>query len=185
MFLYLIKILLCFFAINYSFALLKDIHSLKRYPFLHALCFICLTILLITHHNFFSPILEFSNFQNLSGYWRIIKFTCCIVLIRIPVVFLCWLLIDTINLNIGKEDAVKLSRAGWYPIRKANRITVTNGIATFKPSKRNLMLALMLLLLCGNFINQHLLICAGIFLAFYLYKNSLRILNFSKKIMPR
>jgi hypothetical protein len=171
----LIKIFLCFFAMHYSFVLLKDIHSLKRYPFLHALCFICVAILLMIHHNFFHDIIKLSNHQ-------IIKFIFFILLIRIPIVLLRWFLIDTLHLKIDKEDTVKLSRAGWYPIRAANRPTVTNGIATFKPAKKNLLWALMLLLLCGNYISQHLLICAGILIAFYLYKNSLRIIKFLKKI---
>jgi hypothetical protein len=172
-------------AINYSFVLLKEIHKLKRYKLLHALCFISLTILLITHHNFFHDIITFKNphsyffifkFSNL----QIFKLVICLLVIRIPVVFLRRLLIDTIHLSIDKEDTVKQSRARWYPIRAANRGTVTNGIATLKPVKRNLIWALMLLLLCGNWISHHPILCLSAVCAFYLYKNSLRILNFLK-----
>jgi hypothetical protein len=173
MFLYLIKILLWFLAINYSFVLLKEIHKLKRYKFIHALCFISLTVVLIFHYNFFHSILKFPNSQ-------IFKLVTCILLIRVPVAFLRWLLIDTIHLSIDKEDTVKLSRAGWYPIRAANRGTVTNGIATFKPEKKNLIWALMLLLLCGNWISHHPVLCISVLCAFCIYKNSLRILNFLK-----
>jgi hypothetical protein len=160
---YLFKIFLWFLAINYSFVLLQEIHSLKRYKILHASIFICLTIILITHHNFFSPIIKLPNYQ-------IIKFIICIFLIRIPIVFLRWLLIDTLHLKIDNEDTIKLSRAGWYPIRAMNRSTVTNGIATFNPVKKNLIWALMLLLLCGNWISHHLVLSASMVAAFFLCK---------------
>jgi hypothetical protein len=173
MFLSLIKILLWFFAINYSVVLLKEIHALRRYPLLHALCFISLTIMLIIHHNFFHIIIKSSNYQ-------IIKLVSCIFLIRVPVVFLRWFFIGALNLTIDTEDANKQNRGGWYPGRAPNRRIVSNGISTLKPAKINFICALMLLALCGNWIGQHLLLCAGIICTFYLYKNSLRILNFLK-----
>jgi hypothetical protein len=95
-------------------------------------------------------------------------------LIRIPVIFLRWLLIDTLNLSIDKEDTVKISRAGWYPIRTANRNVVTNGISSPK-TKGKLVWALMLLLLCGNWLSHHLVLGASIVAAFYLYKISISI----------
>jgi hypothetical protein len=169
-----LKIFLWFLAINYSVVLLKEIHALKRYKLLHALCFISLTILLILHPNFFSPILKFSNFQ-------IIKLISCILLLRVPVVVLHWLLIDTLHLSISKEEnTYKQSRGGWYPIHAANRVTITNGISAFKPTKEKFIWALMILALCGNWMSQHPLLCAGIVCVFYLYKNSLRILKFLK-----
>jgi hypothetical protein len=146
----IIKILLCFLTIKYSIVLLKEIHRLKRYPFLHASCFIGLTIILIAYHNFFRfyPDSAETNFQ-------ILKLVCCILLMRIPVVFLHWLLIGTFHLTIDKENAVKLNRAGWYPIRRMNRSTVVNGISSLKVTNNNLVWALMLFLLCGNWISQH------------------------------
>jgi hypothetical protein len=156
--------------------LLKDIHSLRRYPFLHALCFIGLIILLIAHHSFF----RFYN-NSAETNFQLLKLVSCILLIRIPVVFLHWLLIGTLHHTIDKkEDAVKLSRAGWYPIRAINKHTVTNGITTLKPVKRNIIWALMLLLLCGNWINHHPILCLSVLCTFLLYKNSLRIFNFFK-----
>jgi hypothetical protein len=161
-----IKILLWFVAIRYGFVLLKEMHSLKRYPFLHALCFIYITIILIIHHNCFSPILKFSNFQ-------IFKLVCCLLLIRVPVVFLHWLLIGTLHLTIDKEDAVKLSRAGWYPIRAASHRIVTNGISLPK-TEGKLILALMLLLLLGNWFSHHIMLSIIIAAAFYICKIAIR-----------
>jgi hypothetical protein len=171
-----IKIVLSFLAIRYSITLLKEINSLRRYPYLLASCFIGLAIILIVHHNFFRlyPGSAVTNFQ-------LLKLIGCILLMRIPVGFLHWLLIGTLHLTISNtEDAIKLSRAGWYPIRAANRTTVTNGIATLKATKENVILALMFLLLCGNWMAHHPVLCLSILSAFYLYKNSLRILNFLK-----
>jgi hypothetical protein len=161
-----IKILLWFVAIRYGFVLLKEIHGLRRYSFLHALIFISLTILLAIHHNFFHIIIKSSNYQ-------ILKLVCCILFIRVPVVFLRGLLIGTLHLTVGKEDAVKLSRAGWYPIRAANHRTVTNGISLPK-TEGKLIWALMLLLLLGNGISHHIMLSIIIASAFYICKIAIR-----------
>lgn len=187
-----IKIVLLVFALRHIIGLLKQVLRLsKKYPLIKFLWAALFIGIFIFHRNIFTvQVFKLSPHQIISipASWllslqlfSIIKLTVFILLVKWLIAFMVWLL-KTSKKNKTTNPLGDDFRGAGFGVRAANTGVVVNGIFSFKTLKNNFVYTLMLLLISGNWISHHIMLCGWLLFAFYSFKSCSIILNFLKTL---
>jgi hypothetical protein len=152
--------------------LLKEIYGLRHNAFLRVSLFIGLALILISPPNFFHLAINSSNYEIIKFSNRyLVKLIVWVLAARIPVMFLQWILNSSRNKATENTNKPVGGYSGWQPysgFRSMNK-PVINGVASLNINK-NFIWAFLLLLLGGNWISHHLVLCLSLLCGIVIFK---------------